>query len=347
MLRFLSLRSLGCAALACCALWLAACDDEEDVALGGAGESCTRRADCAEGLSCIAEVCSAASADAGMSTPPAAEGGDCLARSDCRAGLVCNEGRCEQAPLGVDPDNRYGGRGESCQAKNDCEGELACVGNACREVTLSLARTEKDCYRVECAETDECCAAFVPNENCEAYRENCETDPIFCNTYRSLCECNLECVDQVCLAAAQGCETHEECGSTQTPFCVSGRCSQCGDDVDCAGAGTQCVAGVCMAACTIDENCPSLHTCQESVCVDTGCTSDRECVFATHDPLARCVESECSVPCDDDADCTSEQSPFQVCESERCVFVGCENDAECRALLNLSSAPGKTQAVCR
>lgn len=343
---FRTTRSLHCAALLLAALCLAACKDDEP-ALGSAGESCTRRADCADGLSCIGEVCVAATpGDAGVA-PPAGEGGACNSRSDCRSGLVCTENRCEQAPLGVDPDNRYGGRGESCQAKNDCEGELACVGNTCREVTLSLSHTDKACNRVECAETADCCAGFVPNVNCEMYRENCETDPIFCNTYRSLCECNQDCVDEVCIAAAQGCETSAECGSTQTPFCVNARCSQCGEDLDCPGAGTQCVEGVCMAACSIDENCPLLHSCQDSVCVDTGCTSDRECVFLTTNSLARCVDGDCGVPCDDDADCADETNRFQVCESERCVFVGCENDAECRALFNLQSMPGDIKAVCR
>lgn len=352
MRRIPPVRSIRCAALTCLAACLitalAGCEEKDEVALGSAGESCTRRADCAEGLSCIGEVCVAGSGDGGVPAAPAGEGGECIARSDCRSGLVCNMNRCEQAPLGVDPDNRYGGRGESCQAKNDCEGDLACVSNSCREVTLSLAHTDKACYRVECAETVDCCAGFVPNPNCEQYRDNCMTDPIFCNTYRSLCECNQECVDEVCVAAAQGCETNEECGSTQTPFCVNNRCSQCGEDVDCAGAGTQCVEGVCMAACAIDENCPLLHACQDSVCVDTGCTSDRECVFALSNSLAACVDGDCSVPCDDDADCAGgEQNGFEVCEEQRCVFVGCENDAECRALLNLQSLPGNTHAVCR
>src|SRR5688500_14272166 len=100
MLRIPSFRSTGL--VLCLALLLAACDEDE--VLGGAGESCTRRADCAEGLACIGEVCAAPSGDAGTE-PPAGEGGECRARSDCRAGLVCTENRCEQAPLGVDPDN--------------------------------------------------------------------------------------------------------------------------------------------------------------------------------------------------------------------------------------------------
>jgi len=256
--------------------------------------------------------------------------------------------RCAQASVGVDPSNRYGGRGESCQAKNDCAAELSCVSSMCREVTLSLSHTDKDCYRVECTETADCCESFTPNPNCDAYRDNCETDPIFCNTYRTLCECNQDCIDEACVAAAQGCSSNAECTSTQTPFCVGTRCSQCGEDTDCAGAGTQCVDGVCMAACAIDENCPPLHACQDSVCVDVGCSTDRECVFVTGDTQAACVDGDCGVPCNDDADCARDSdSRFQVCESERCVFVGCDTDAECRALFGLHSMPGDAHAVCR
>lgn len=337
---------LGLALLALSAPCFTGCQDELE--RGGAGESCTRRADCAEGLLCIAEVCVSGAPDGGVGSTPAGEGGSCLARNDCHTGLVCMANRCEQAAVGVDPNNRYGGTGESCQAKNDCAAELACVANTCREVTLSLSHTDKDCYRVECTETADCCASFVPNESCDAYRDNCETDPIFCNTYRALCECNQECVDEVCVAAAQGCASDAECLSTQTPFCVDTRCSQCGDDNDCPGAGTQCVDGVCMAPCSIDENCPLLHACQDSVCVDVGCMSDRECVFATGNTQAKCVEGECAAPCTTDAECVSDdQTRFQVCEDSRCVFVGCDSDAECRALLNLQSTPGNAYAQCR
>jgi hypothetical protein len=324
---------------------LAGCKNESELARGGAGESCTRRADCADGLLCVAQVC-AVSPDAG--TPlPSGEGGDCRARSDCQAGLTCNANRCAPAMVGVDPDNRYGGRGESCTAKNDCEGELACVTNTCREVTLSLSHTAKDCHRIECAEAEDCCTSFVPNANCDAYRDNCETDPIFCNTYRSLCECSEECVDEMCVVAAPGCSMDAECTSSQTPYCVDSRCRQCNVDSSCPGAGTQCVDGVCMAACAIDENCPLLHTCEDSVCIEVGCTTDRECVFATGDSLAVCIDGDCRVPCDDDTDCVAEEERFQVCEDQQCVFVGCENDAECRALLELESTPGTAHAVCR
>jgi hypothetical protein len=221
------------------------------------------------------------------------------------------------------------------------------VLDTCRDVTLAIDHTPKACHRVECASAEECCQNFVPNENCEAYRQNCELDPIFCNTYRNLCECNLDCEDEICVAAAPGCSDNAECTSQQTPFCVEGRCRQCDADSSCPGTGTQCVEGVCMAACTIDENCPLLHACQDSACVEVGCRSDRECVFVTGDALAVCRDEECKVPCDADTDCVSEQERFQVCEQGECVFVGCESDVECRALLMLESAPGNVRAVCR
>jgi hypothetical protein len=323
----------------------AGCTTEEELPRGGSGESCTRRADCAEGLLCLFGIC-ATGGDSGVDLP-VGEGGACQARSDCREGLVCTANVCEPAMSGVPSGNRYGGRGESCEAKNDCAEPLACVGNVCRDVMLSLSHTGKDCLRIECEAAEDCCTDFVPNANCDAYRDNCEVDPIFCNTYRALCECNETCVDALCVGAAPGCSMDAECTSAQTPFCADGTCKQCREDSQCAGAGTQCVEGVCMAACSQDEQCPLLHACEDSACVMVGCASDRECVFANHDALAICVDTECKVPCDGDDDCVSEDNQFQVCEEGQCVFVGCETDAECRALLGLFQQTGSARAVCR
>jgi hypothetical protein len=189
----------------------------------------------------------------------------------------------------------------------------------------------------------------MPNANCATYKMNCDTDPIFCNTYRSLCECNKECMDEQCVAAAPGCMSNAECTSQQTPYCVDSKCRQCDTDSACPGAGNKCVEGVCMAACTIDENCPLLHACQAGACVDTGCKSDRECAFITKNSRAVCLETKCQAPCDVDADCAGDKNTkgFQVCEQGQCVFVGCETDVECRALLDLESQPGTAHAVCR
>ena len=105
-----------------------------------------------------------------------------------------------------------------------------------------------------------------------------------------------------------------------------------------------------MAACTIDENCPLLHTCKDGKCVETGCKSDRECAFMTKNPRGICSDGKCQIPCDTDSDCSVAADPtsaFQVCDTGQCVFVGCESDAECRALLGLENQPGTAHAVCR
>ncbi len=245
--------------------------------------------------------------------------------------------------------SRYSGKGESCQAKNDCEPGLSCLMDVCREVDVSLNRVPKECHRVECGSREDCCQAFVPNANCPTYEMNCATDPIFCNTYRSLCVCGQDCVEEQCVAAAPGCRSNAECTSTQTPYCVEGKCRQCNDDTACAGTGARCAEGVCMAACTQDENCPLLHACKDGICVETGCQSDRECAFLTRNQLAVCVESECATPCTSDDECVAmtESRGFEVCDMGMCVFVGCENNAECRALLGLENERGKAQAVCR
>jgi hypothetical protein len=329
------------------ALLLAGC--ESDPRRGAAGESCTRRDDCGDGLHCLGQVCVAA--DAGAPSSPAGAGalGDsCGARRDCAAGLACIANECAPASNGMQASSRYSGRGESCAASNECASELACVAGTCVAVTVALPRTTKSCERIECMADADCCADFVPNPNCEAYRQNCETDPVFCNTYRSLCQCSRRCTEELCAVAAPGCTLSAECTSLQTPFCVAGSCVQCETDANCPGQDAKCSEGVCMSACMSDEQCPLLHACQDGSCAEVGCRSDRECVFMNRDPDARCRDTECRTPCDSDSDCAADDQQFHVCVEGACVFVGCETDAECRALLHLENQPStKIKAVCR
>jgi hypothetical protein len=344
------------------ALALVACKDEPR--RGVAGDTCSRTDDCSTGLACVAEVCVAkaggeedagrSDADGGTSMSPLPSGASCSARRDCAAGLTCVDNVCGSTGMGteVPTSTRGGGRGETCQAKNDCAGELMCVMQVCRDVEVNLERLPKSCYRIECTTKEDCCQSFVPNPNCETYRMNCETDPIFCNTYRSLCECTQECEEELCVAASPGCVNDAECTSSQTPFCVASKCRQCNDNSACTGAGTQCVEGVCIAACTRDENCPALHRCEKGACIESGCQTDRECVFLIKDGQAVCSEGKCRVPCANDSDCAAgmmdpTMQSFQVCEAGECIFVGCDNDAECRALFNLEGQPGNVRAVCR
>lgn len=268
---------------------------------------------------------------------------------------MCLDNSCQPNPAtgtdaaGGTADSRYSGPGESCQAKNDCASSLACIMATCRPVDIDLPHTPKNCYRVECAEKADCCTSFVPNANCEEYKRNCDDDPVFCNTYRNLCECNQDCTGEMCVAATPGCASDGECTSEQTPFCIESKCTQCKDDVNCQGQGTRCIKGTCAAPCMMDENCPMLQECQSGSCVEVGCKTDRECVFLMRDALAACRDAKCQVPCLVDTDCSrgSSMTTFQVCEQGQCLFVGCENDAECRALLGLQNSNSRSHAVCK
>jgi hypothetical protein len=344
-----SWRACGVCALG--VVWLVACGDGPR--RGGAGESCTSADDCKSGLACVAQVC--VEGRDGGDGPGGGPGAACGARRDCAAGYACVSGACQAQSAGMQPaGNRYSGAGETCQAKNDCEGDLVCQSSVCRPVELALDRTPKSCHRIECATADDCCKSFVPNPNCDTYEQNCKTDPVFCATYRSLCVCSQDCVDDVCVAGAPGCMDDGECTSQQTPFCVDNKCRQCASDGDCPGMDAQCVGGACMAACAVDENCPLLHACVDKACVETGCKSDRECAFLTKDVRGACKAGKCTVPCEQDADCASPpgvtpsaERAFEVCEAGECKFVGCDDDAQCRALFDLQNMPGNVRAVCK
>jgi hypothetical protein len=291
--------------------------------------------------------------DSGAAYTPinAAAGTSCATRRDCAGGLACISNICQTMTLGVaEVSSRFSGRGESCRAKNDCAPPLACVDETCQMVNIALGHTKKSCHRVECAAKADCCAGFVPNAKCDVYKENCNTDPIFCNTYRSLCECAKDCVDELCVDEPPGCKSADECTSAQTPFCLEGKCSACDKDSACQGADSRCVMGQCIAACMFDEQCPMLQRCQEGVCKETGCTTQRECAFLTKNSLAICREGKCQVPCEVDTDCDGAGRMglgFEVCEQGQCTFVGCENNAECRALLDIESDDGLARAICR
>jgi hypothetical protein len=329
------------------ALVTTACGD--DIKRGNAGESCTAANDCANGLACIALVCVASSSNT-QSDAGKADSASCGARSDCAEGFMCVSNTCKSITTGVSAGSRQGGRGESCTAANDCKADLSCLTGMCRESGISLEHLPKACYRVECETKDDCCATFTPNPNCDMYKKNCETDPIFCNTYRSLCECSKSCQMELCVAAQPGCKSDQECTSAQTPFCVDGTCHQCNQDSACPGEMSKCASGVCMSPCSDDSNCPLLYACQDNACVQTGCMGDRECAFVTKNPRAVCKDKKCQSPCASDGDCSTmdpTNASFQACEAGQCKFVGCASDTECRAALNIASVQGKIKAVCR
>jgi hypothetical protein len=80
-------------------------------------------------------------------------------------------------------------------------------------------------------------------------------------------------------------------------------------------------------------------------CVLSGCTSNRECVFLFNDGRASCDRGECVLACSSDYECDSARN--EVCGDGRCIFAGCDNDAECRAALGVENQEPGVEVVCR
>ncbi len=239
---------------------------------------------------------------------------------------------------------RLGGPGESCRARGDCAEGLACIRNACAPVGASFSVTGKECLLVECEGDADCCASFTPSPDCGFYEMRCTADPMDCAAFHQVCECNQECSAERCIDTGPACSRDEDCPSFSKPICNAGRCVECREHGDCPLEGDRCTEGACGAGCETVEDCPALHACAAGLCVVGTCATDRECAFVLGDARARCADGACLVACSDDLECDT--AAFEVCHEERCTFVGCDNDTECRGLLSGVIDDGE-QAVCR
>lgn len=330
-------------------------------ALGQAGESCTARSDCASGLACIANICSASSAqrDSGtkdgstqVSDPRGAAGESCTARRDCQEGLGCIDNVCRasaSATKDAGPNTERGQKGESCASRADCIDTLACVGGVCRDVEVPLPTLTKTCHEVQCSATADCCKDYpLTTAQCMSYKMQCDMGTTSaCTFYKQTCECTKICDGDQCVQDTS-CTGDTDCADLSLQYCVSKKCAQCRTDTDCTVTDQKCVNNVCKKPCTHDEECPfsrgtagtpiKITACMAGDCVERNCKSDRECYFASDDPEAKCgTDGKCTHPCFNDGDCTQQ---FNVCKNNLCVFVGCETDAECRLALGLGLSSG-------
>lgn len=266
------------------------------------------------------------------------EGESCTKRADCEDGLGCYSGRCTSEATGeggaspVGP--RLGKPGETCVVGSDCEKGLSCVpgGYANGEVfvsgvgnigvcsvTTTLKPSGKTCG-AECREAQDCCE--LPQQLHVAYAVGTPwgTGAASCSELRALLG-NAKC------GTATG-ATGAQCAALAT-YC------------ECEKDTWSCDAGVCtyQAGCTEGkvadqpEGCPTysrsgraqpVTTCNtkgacaaEPVEVDL-CKRDADCegMLVTNDPGAtvakECSEGECAChvesglcyrKCDSDLDC--------------------------------------------
>lgn len=220
-----------------------------------------------------------------------------------------------------------------------------CVRDVCVPDVASIPATTRSCYRIECEADADCCTDFVPDPGCADYDAACQANPNDCLAFDSFCRCNRACSDARCEDTTPECIVDSHCLYFDRRLCEAKHCVECRAPADCADSTDLCEDGACVPRCTADAECDLLQSCVDGRCTDTGCTTDRECIFLLGSSSAVCDSGECVAGCDSNAECDA--AAFETCRAGRCEFVGCENDAECRVYLDIENETANVSAECR
>ncbi|HWZ89920.1 MAG TPA: hypothetical protein VNW92_13755 [Polyangiaceae bacterium] len=344
---------IGAAGLA--AALLVGCGDNDAKPVSSkVGQSCVRTADCADGLSCIANVCysttSPSGGEAGSGGAAAVgpvlggEGESCTSRRDCKEGLACFNQRCSADTTGAGGDTgattaQLGARGETCRVNADCTKDLVCIPSnfglgVCDETSFGITPTGKVCGG-ECSTATDCCQ--LP-------------------TFEQANEGIKSCPDLAALITAE----LVDCTATQVTGSLGGRLCFL-DATYCSGCtattwkctNNACVYNqACVVAAGVDapKGCPAysrldlaVPTCNAKTLKCTsgaGCTTDASCLdvaIVDSTSFDTCSDGECTCytgnhacyrKCTRDLDCAT----GKVCDKTSSLCVPdkvCNTDAEC------------------
>lgn len=333
---------------------LAGCGDNDAKPVSSKlGQSCVKTADCADGLSCIANVCysAAASGGSGGSGGSAAgpvlggDGESCTSRKDCEEGLACFNQRCTSATTSTGaggetgtPPAQLGDQGETCRVNADCAATLVCIPSnisgvgVCQPSNYGIAPTGNYCGG-ECATATDCCQ--LP-------------------TSESIKDCPDLAAD-ITLAAID-CATAQVAGTAAARLCFldATYCSGC------IATTWKCTDSACVynGACTVaagfdaPKGCPEYSRLSRALpgcnakglkctgAATTGCTTDASCVgltVADSPTLDACTDGECTCyagdhqcfrKCARDLDCATGRKCDK--DSSLCVpDTSCTTDAQC------------------
>lgn len=259
---------------------------------------------------------------------------------------------CSKDAQKIVPDTR-GKRGETCLARNDCDTGLACLNNICAKNEFNIDVTAKQCTRVECKETEDCCGdkATEAPAKCDGRNEICDPANQFIEGCPASTTCTSDatcnggtCTPGFCSGSFQtsdACETASDCPKN---ICVipagstSGSCALslafCDATTTCVNYVATCSSRVCNCQnpvwnrndpiCT-DPDCEDvcLLRCQDSLCLeDKSCKTDAQCVALGLQICdgGRCVECTTKTDCDVDND--------ETCEDGMC-HKPCTQNEEC------------------
>jgi hypothetical protein len=364
-----ALRAVGCAAV----LWaVRAGGGTRELApkeAGQRGEACQARNDCKSGLACIQGVCSKNDFDI------SAEAKQCDV-VECETTMDCCGDKPTEAPAKCANINSICEQPQlpGCQ-QNTCDDDTTCNGGSCSfgncSNSFDTCSDDTDCTdfcdvsgicfygSTFCSIDADCALGLCQNRRCDCDNPLFEPfDPV-CNDPDCQDVCVLRCEEERCVED-DSCESTADC-PFNAPICDAGRCIECETDTDCDD-DEACQNGFCDTPCTQNEECPLFSECMDGDCVETGCSSDRQCVLAFTDMtsedsrLAKCLPSDeesdtsvCKIPCENDGSCAE----FQVCSKGYCKFIGCTDNEQCRGYLGLANenpngdALFVPKAVCR
>jgi hypothetical protein len=323
--------------------------------LGGLGESCTKRADCEDGLACLSQRCSEDGGGVGGegSGGPALGGiGEtCGLTSDCADGLACL------------PTDGYLDRFAEAKAIGSNS-----VG-VCSVVDNGLTPTGNTCHLAECKTAEDCCelptavhipyavvntpgvsgpygtgansctqlAALLDGVNCAttkvvAQQVQCFAQAAYCDcgaktwacSEAGTCEYTAACVAATVGPVTGGCAAFSRTGHPLTQTCNKAK---------------KCVAEA-VAGCEVDADCDETVLVAGSQTVDY-CT-DGKCVCNTDNGL-------CYRGCAEDLDCPVRYS----CDTKASLCRPtneCDSDAYCVTKnndINAKCVDGACQGYCR
>jgi len=355
---------IGAASMAA-ALLVGCGDNDAKPVASQIGQSCVRTADCADGLSCIANVCykTAPPATGGQGggaavtpVPPSlgGEGESCNSRRDCVADLGCFNNRCTStAPMGEAGASSgtgivLGSRGETCRVNGDCGKDLVCVPSTvsgtgvCDLSSYGLEPTGLTCSG-ECLADSDCYQ--LPTELHTTTIKSCEDidAAITTNTFDCTAPATPE-AKTLCFEQATYCGYVAKKSKTWT----------CDTDTNHCVYNTACVVASGMDAPT---GCPSYSrtrslaalTCNPDskkcvgAAVAASCTTDAKCegkqVYDSTVATDVCSAGECTCytgnkqcyrKCARDIDCGA----GLACDGKLKLCVpsaSCNSDAECAA----------------
>ncbi len=316
--------------------------------LGTEGESCTKRADCDDGLACLAQRCQkdTVTGTGGEGNVPGGPtlggpGETCGLTSDCAAGLTClpSDGFNEFADAKAIGSNSVG---------------------VCTPTDNGLTPTGKSCNGAECNTPDDCCELPVALHIANA------TSPTFGTGVNSCAELAVVLDGVNCDAAVLTTQNAARCFA-QTAYCTCGKTTW-----SCSDAHRCVYAAACTANFGTPGGCPSYSRAGYSLtsqCDTDGsgkceppaaladCKTDLECdkgLLVADGALERCTAGECTCykalgacyrKCSEDLDCAKGKS----CDTKTKVCVpaaACESDAFCVTFNNDIHSKCLPEGVC-